>query len=233
MTGISDTSPLNYLILTDFDHILPKLFGRVLVPGAVFDELGSAGAPESVTVWVSAPPEWLEVRRLPSLDPELAYLDPGEREAITLACQIGPALLLLDEAKGRKAAIECGLRVVGTLALLDRAAARGVIDLQDALDRLRRTSFRASPRLLEGRAGRRLGELTLAVLLNSQVTEQPRKGCLPRLPTRKRAEAGAIMTPTARPCDASSSRSSRSPRITVPAWGICAPRPTHASRAQR
>lgn len=149
MTAVSDTSPLNYLILTDLDHILPELCGRVLVPGAVFDELGSHGAPEKVRAWVSAPPEWMEVRRLPSLDAELAGLDPGEREAIALACQIQPSLLLLDEARARKAAIQRGLRVVGTLGLLDRAAARGLIDLGDALNRLRRTTFRASPKLLE------------------------------------------------------------------------------------
>lgn len=128
----------------------------MLVPRAVFDELGSPGAPEKVKAWIAAPPEWIEVRGLASLDPELAYLDPGEREAIALACQIGPSLLLLDEAKGRDAAILRGLRVVGTLGLLDRAAARGLIDLQDALSRLRRTTFRASPKLLEGLMRRRL-----------------------------------------------------------------------------
>ncbi len=156
MTVISDTSPLNYLILTDLDEILYQLFARVLVPGAVFDELGSSGAPEKVTAWIAAPPEWIEVHRLPSLGSELAHLDPGEREAIALAGQIGPSLLLLDEAKGRDAAILRGLQVVGTLGLLDRAAARGLIDLQDALNRLRRTTFRASPKLLEGLTRRRL-----------------------------------------------------------------------------
>jgi len=44
---------------------------------------------------------------------------------------------------------------VGTLGLLDRAAAAGLIDLQDALTRLRQTTFRASPKLLEVLAKRR------------------------------------------------------------------------------
>ena len=105
--------------------------------------------------WLSALPEWIEVRRLPSLGPELAHLDPGEREAIVLAGQIGPSLLLLDEAGARDAAAQRGLRVVGTLGLLDRAAAAGIIDLQEALSRLRRTTFRASPELLESLTKRR------------------------------------------------------------------------------
>jgi len=155
MTVVSDTSPLNYLILTGLDEILHELFGRVLLPGTVFDELCSSGAPEKVRAWISAPPEWIEIHRLPSLGPELAHLDPGEREAIALAGQIGPSLLLLDEAKARDAATQRGLHVVGTLGLLDRAAAAGLIDLHDALARLRRTTFRASPKLLEGLARRR------------------------------------------------------------------------------
>ena len=126
-----------------------------LLPGAVFDELCSSGAPEKLRAWISAPPKWIEVRRLPSLAPDLGHLDPGEREAIALAGQIGPSLLLLDEARARDAAIQRGLRVVGTLVVLDRAAARGLIDLEDALGRLRQTTSRASPKLLEGLARRR------------------------------------------------------------------------------
>jgi predicted nucleic acid-binding protein len=35
MTVVSNTSPLNYLVLIELQHVLPALFGRVLVPGAV------------------------------------------------------------------------------------------------------------------------------------------------------------------------------------------------------
>jgi predicted nucleic acid-binding protein len=40
------------------------------------------------------------------------------------------------------------LNVVGTIGLLDAAAARGLLSLSDALNALERTSFRISPRLL-------------------------------------------------------------------------------------
>ena len=36
----------------------------------------------------------------------------------------------------------------GTIGLLDRAGARGLIDVREAIVRLRETSFRVSPRLL-------------------------------------------------------------------------------------
>lgn len=76
-------------------------------------------------------------------------LDAGEREVISLGLDVKADLVLLDEARGRRAAVEQGLAVAGTLGVLQRAARRGLVDLPDAIERLRRTSFRVSPRLLE------------------------------------------------------------------------------------
>jgi Domain of unknown function (DUF3368) len=57
-------------------------------------------------------------------------------------------LVLLDEARGRRAASEhFGLPVTGTLGVLDRAARLGLIDVADAVVKLRKTSFRASPKI--------------------------------------------------------------------------------------
>ena len=39
MTVISDTSPLNYLVLIDLQDVLPALFEQVLIPEAVWHEL--------------------------------------------------------------------------------------------------------------------------------------------------------------------------------------------------
>ena len=41
MIVVSDTSPLNYFVLIDLQHILPELFERILIPAAVRDELQS------------------------------------------------------------------------------------------------------------------------------------------------------------------------------------------------
>ena len=45
MTVVSDTSPLNYLVQVDLQRVLPALFGHVLLPDAVRQELGSPAAP--------------------------------------------------------------------------------------------------------------------------------------------------------------------------------------------
>ena len=62
MIVVSDTSPLNYLVLIGHVEILPTLFGRVLVPPAVMAELQQSGTPEPVRRWAGMPPGWLETR---------------------------------------------------------------------------------------------------------------------------------------------------------------------------
>src|SRR3954465_4918150 len=121
MIVVSDTSPLNYLVLIDLQHILPDLFERILIPAAVRDELQSAGAPDAIARFMAAAPEWLETREVSEVDPKLQYLDRGEREAITLAASLSAGSVLIDEKKGRLVARERGLAVSGTLGVLDLA----------------------------------------------------------------------------------------------------------------
>jgi predicted nucleic acid-binding protein len=48
MIVVSDTSPLNYLVLIQRAEILPSLFGRIIAPPAVMGELQHPGAPTVV-----------------------------------------------------------------------------------------------------------------------------------------------------------------------------------------
>ena len=43
MIVIADTTPLNYLVLIDRDQVLPQLYGRVLIPVAVWQEFQGVG----------------------------------------------------------------------------------------------------------------------------------------------------------------------------------------------
>lgn len=146
---VSDTSPLNYIVLIDLQHILPELFERILIPSAARDELQSGGAPEAITRFMAAAPAWLETRQVSETDPKLQHLDRGEREAISLALRVSADVLLLDERRGRQAARDHGLAVSGTLGVLDLADRRGLARLAEAIERLKATNFRASPRVLK------------------------------------------------------------------------------------
>src|SRR5713226_2920680 len=104
MTVVSDTSPLNYLILIGSDELLKALFDTVAVPAAVIGELQSAHAPTEIHEWLAHKPDWIEVHRLEIPKHYLPDLGLGEREAIDLASRVGADALLMDDAKGRVAA---------------------------------------------------------------------------------------------------------------------------------
>ncbi len=148
MIIVSDTTPLNYLILIDQVHILHELYESVLIPQSVFDEMQRAETPTEVHAWVTDRPEWLEVR--PAQAPVTALkLGAGESEAIALALELHADALLLDDKKARQEAQRRGLTVTGTLAVLATAARRGLVDLPTAIARLQQTSFRAPTMLIQ------------------------------------------------------------------------------------
>lgn len=150
MIVVADTSPLNYLVLIEQIELLPRLYGEVFIPNAVFAELSAANAPESVRNWIGENPVWLHIESLSvPLDAELLELHQGEAEAIALAEKLSATLLLIDEREGREVAVRRGLVITGLLGVLRDAAERGLIDLPNALAELQKTTFRASPKLIQ------------------------------------------------------------------------------------
>jgi predicted nucleic acid-binding protein len=68
MIVVADTSPLNYLIRLGHADVLPEIYGRLLVPQAVLDEMQHPEAPSDVRGWASAPPAWFEKRDVQQID---------------------------------------------------------------------------------------------------------------------------------------------------------------------
>ena len=156
MIVVADTGPLHYLILLDHADLLHRFYGEVVIPDVVATELSALSAPNSVRDWISRPPKWLsvvtvEAERMEEVTDEL---DLGERAAIALAGAIQAKLLLIDEAAGRAEAKRRNLRVTGTLGVLRAAAELGLVDVPDAIARLRTTSFYADDALLKSAFGR-------------------------------------------------------------------------------
>jgi predicted nucleic acid-binding protein len=147
---VADSTPLRYLILIGHTHVLPALYGRVIIPPAVISELSQERTPEVVRSWLSNTPDWLSVQvpswPLLSLDSSLGL---GEREAIVLAEELTADALLMDDRDARQEAERRNLPVLGTLRVLADAAEHGVADLTTAFERLRETNFRASDQLLQ------------------------------------------------------------------------------------
>jgi predicted nucleic acid-binding protein len=147
---VADTSPIFYLLAIGHIDILPRLFGKVLVPDAVHRELCHPTAPAILRDWSVRVPTWVEVMAVAALDDDvLAVLGSGERAAITLAMSVHADLILIDERKGTSAALNRGLEVTGTLGVLELAARRGFVNLADAFSRLKATNFRYRQEIMD------------------------------------------------------------------------------------
>jgi predicted nucleic acid-binding protein len=149
MIVVSDTTPLNILAQLGLVDILPELFGSVLITPAVVAELSHVNTPTVVKTWLDSQPAWLRVQA--PTQPLAGELPDGvgELEAIRLAVEILADVLLADDKRARRSAESFGLKVTGTLGVLSLAARRGLVDLTDAVGRLRQTNFRISEDLLD------------------------------------------------------------------------------------
>jgi predicted nucleic acid-binding protein len=147
MLVVSDASPLNVLIRTSLIGILPALYRKIIVPSAVGSEMSHPAAPQSVRDFIGAPPAWVKLL-------VLAGLDAGERAAISLATEISADLLLIDEKRGRRAARDLHLRMIGTIGMLELAALRGLIDLEESLKNIRATDFSVSDEIIHAALAR-------------------------------------------------------------------------------
>lgn len=148
MIVVSDTSPLNYLILTESVHVLPAILGRVYAPSAVVVELSHPRSPEAVRTWAGSPPQWLEVQDPTQIDPSLR-LGLGETAAISLAVELNADRILIDERKGYKAAARRGVKAITTLGVLEEASHRRLIDFEKTVERLQQeTTFYVTDEVL-------------------------------------------------------------------------------------
>ena len=147
MVVVADTSPINYLVLIKQIDLLTRLYTRLLIPPAVLAELNHPLTPNPVRDWASNPPNWLEILS-PKNSLTLAQLDLGETEAIALATEMHAEVLLIDEQAGRQEAVRRGLRVAGTLSVLDEADQAGLVSFDQAVAELQKTTFRLSQSVL-------------------------------------------------------------------------------------
>ncbi|MCI0659571.1 MAG: DUF3368 domain-containing protein [Acidobacteria bacterium] len=146
MTTVSDTTPLRYLIEIDKAHILETIFGQVFIPEKVAEELQRPKTPQKVKDWMRARPIWLEVKKadLSVFTPE-KKIDDGEREAFALALTIKADAILIDDRDALPEAKRLNLQTVSLFTILERAAARDLIDLPQTVDEIRKTTFRLPP----------------------------------------------------------------------------------------
>ncbi|NEO88025.1 MAG: DUF3368 domain-containing protein [Spirulina sp. SIO3F2] len=132
MIVVSDTSPITNLAAIGQLNLLQQLYGQIVIPQAVYDEMVAVDPPVPGAIEVKTW-DWIQTQGV--TEPERAIeiranenaIDRGEAEAIVLAQELGADLLLMDERRGRSLATRYGLNVVGLLGALLQAKQRGLI----------------------------------------------------------------------------------------------------------
>ena len=150
MIVVADSSPLIALVNIGHIEVLPRLFGQAIIPPQISVELNVPRRAQAVRDLITMRPDWL-VERVPARLQQIPMLHPGEVAAICLAQELKADLLLIDEVRGRQAAANLSIAFTGTVGVLELAADRGLLELQDAFALLKNSDFWISPQLLDER----------------------------------------------------------------------------------
>lgn len=148
---VSNSTPLIALAWLKRLDLLPMLFDTVYIPQAVDNEIqhnpNAVGASELKSA------SWLKITSVKdalAVSLLLDQLDAGESEAIVLARELQAGLLLMDERRGRRRAIQAGLNVVGTLGILIQVRRQNLVGpLRPILDQLGQLPFHISEQLYQ------------------------------------------------------------------------------------
>lgn len=140
MVVVSDSSPLISLAAVKQLSLLADVFGPIMVPDTVWEEVTARGARRPGAAEVAGA-DWIKRHAVAesSVGTLLKQeLDAGEAAALALALQQEADVVLLDERRARKRATDLGLAVVGTLGVLLAAKRQGYLQaLRLMLDGLR------------------------------------------------------------------------------------------------
>ena len=139
MTIVCDTSPLLLFARADRLGLLPALYQRVVVPGAVLQEVNVQADEPARQIQVHVQQDVFQRKEAQgrSLDAVGENMGRGERAAIALARELDAELVVLDDEQGRTEARRHGLSVTGSIGILIEAKERDVIaSMRRELDRL-------------------------------------------------------------------------------------------------
>jgi len=141
---IADSSCLIGLSRIGKLEVLRELFGKIVIPEAVYMEVvirgeGRKGAEEvKKAIWI----EKKKVKDELAVKAIKINLGIGESEAIVLAAECNADFIILHDLKARQTAEEFSLEVIGTVAILKKAQEKEIIEnLPIILENLRNAGF--------------------------------------------------------------------------------------------
>jgi predicted nucleic acid-binding protein len=152
MIVVSNATPLIGLAMADRFDLLPKLFGQIIVPQGVYDEVVLEGQERFGAREVQAASyiEIVQVKDRLAVEVLEDELGRGESETIVLAREMSADWVLANEKLARRKLDSLGIRTIGTLGILLRAKELGLFPtVKPDVEKLRTRGFRLSRRVYQ------------------------------------------------------------------------------------
>ena len=140
---VVNSAPLIILCKIGRLDILQKLYGEILIPTAVYQEVTKVK--DSACIQMMNGNEWIHVMQIQNDIEKKMYkakLHAGEVEVMILAQEQKADLVIIDDNAAKKTAKYLGLTVTGTLGILLKAKKQGIIEtIYPLLFEMKRNGF--------------------------------------------------------------------------------------------
>lgn len=122
---ILNASPLIVLLKSELDYILPKMFGRIIVPDAVWNEITACDDKACEKLNQAA---WIK-RQVIEIDQRILVwnLGKGESEVLSWSLKYNEYIAVIDDMAARRCSKSLNIRHIGTAGLLVLAYRHGLI----------------------------------------------------------------------------------------------------------
>lgn len=157
---VSNSTPLIYLAKIGRLSIIRKVFEKIFIPEAVFEEAVARGKALSMSdayIIERAVGTWIIKERIqPEIDAEYRFLDTntrlgsGEKETIKLCEQLNLKYLIADDKEARRVSKMLNITPIGTCSIIIQAYKQKAMTKNEAakiLDDLLKVGFRIDAEL--------------------------------------------------------------------------------------
>ncbi len=146
---ISNTTPILSLLKINKLDLLKRLYGKVTIPNAVFQEIENGKEKQYYQDLTLL--SWIEIAEIKNPDSRAFFtdLDSGEAEVLILAKEQNADLVVMDEILGRRFAKQLEFNLTGTIGVLLKAKEKGLIkSVSELLTELTEKGTWLNPKLI-------------------------------------------------------------------------------------
>jgi predicted nucleic acid-binding protein len=129
MQVIVDSSPIISLASVNQLHLLEKLYQKVIIPKAVYDEIYFKEHSNIISSAIDGE-KYIEVKNVKNIEAENLFstaLHKGEVEVMILYRELQADLCIIDDYLARKYAQPLKIKVTGTIGILMASKEKGFI----------------------------------------------------------------------------------------------------------